>query len=296
MKIENYTFKGEGEGPHLLVTGAIHGNEVCGPIAINWLKDQIDAGLINIKSGALTIIPLCNQKAYDLNQRYYKRDLNRHFYPKANPTTYEDELHNELGTFFKEADILLDIHSYHTEGGRAFMFFRPNEEKDREFASMLGVHTYLYGFGEAYAKAGIEKSEKESMGTREYILTQGGYGVTLECGYHKNPESVEIAKRAIIGALHHLGVADIDNSLKDYIPEKTPINNDDFYGMVNVTYKEQEGSLGNYNHFDEIKEGQLLAEYNDAAKILAPDDGYIIFPNYGANIGDEWFYLAKKGL
>jgi len=294
MDIKHYNWKSENSGLHLLITGVIHGNEVCGYIAISWLKELIDKGLIKIVSGELTVIPMCNPKAYEIEDRYFESNLNRNFYPKDNPVTYEDKIQNIIAPFFQKADVLLDIHSYHKDDGAPFMFFRPDEKKDRDFASMLGVSTYFCGFADAYLKAGISKSEKESMGTREYILTCGGYGVTLECGYHKSPNSIEVAKKAIMGALYHLGVADIDKSLQSYIPKIMPVEKGTFYKMIEVFYKKQSGALGDFNHLQQISKGEILASYEDGTSIKSPYDGYMIFPNNDANIDDEWFYIAEK--
>ncbi len=291
--IEHHAWDSQKDGPHLLITGGIHGNEVCGTKAIYWLKDQIDAGLIKINNGAVTILPICNPRAHEANTRYFERDLNRHFYPKADPVDYEDRICNIVTDYFEDADLLLDLHSYHTEGD-PFIFFRPDNKKDLEFASMLGVSTSFSGFADAYAKAGVVKSKEESMGTRDYMVEINKHGVTMECGFHNNPKSIEIAKGAILGALHHTAMADIDDSLKYLIPENRSMKEGNLFNMSEVFYKEKEGKLEDIQHLQQIKKGDLLAHYNDKSKIVAPYNSYVVFPNKEVKTGNEWFYLAKK--
>jgi hypothetical protein len=43
------------------------------------------------------------------------------------------------------------------------------------------------------------------VGTTEYMRSQGGYAITLECGQHEDPASPEVAYRAIRNTLAFLG-------------------------------------------------------------------------------------------
>lgn len=286
MTIEKFIYDTEPAGPHLLISGAIHGNEKCGTTAILWLKDLIDEGRIRFKKGKITLIPICNQQAFDDNVRFTESNLNRHFYKKDNAKTYEDTLCNELVDEFQTADILLDIHSYHSTGA-SFVFVDPDHKQARQFAGMLGIDTCMYGFSNGY------ETNQESMGTREYVHAHDGYGVTLECGQHENHRSIIAAMQAIIGALYHLGFVDLDDDLMGILPERRSDDDLQWFQLQQSFIKEKEGQLVGLEQFEPVKKDQVLAKYTDGDTITSPYDAVMVFPHDTAAIGIEWFYIAK---
>src|ERR1043165_6187535 len=48
------------------------------------------------------------------------------------------------------------------------------------------------------------------VGTTEYMRSQGGYAITLECGQHADPAAPEVGYRAIRNTLAHLRLIDAD--------------------------------------------------------------------------------------
>ena len=83
-------------GPRLLVTGAVHGNEVCGTLAIRRVLAEIESGALVIRRGSVTFVPVCNPLAFQRGQRAGDRNLNRALEPKPFPADYEDRLANWL--------------------------------------------------------------------------------------------------------------------------------------------------------------------------------------------------------
>ena len=81
-------------GPRLLVTGAVHGNEVCGTLAIRRVLAELEAGTLVIRRGSVTFVPVCNPLAFQRNQRAGDRNLNRALEPKPDPQDNEDRLAN----------------------------------------------------------------------------------------------------------------------------------------------------------------------------------------------------------
>lgn len=286
MGIKHFIYDSGHNGSQFLITGAIHGNEICGPIAIEWLRDLIDTGRIRITKGTLTLIPICNPRAYDEKVRFSERNLNRYFFPKDNPVYYEDELQNALSPFFEKTDILLDLHSYHSQGD-AFAFVSPDKEQELNFATMFGLDIFLHGFGSGY------DDPKEAMGTTEYTRLHGGYGVTVECGQHDDPASVDAAKTAILGALYHLGVVDMDDDLKAQVPAKRSTADIRWMEVKHVYKRTRAGKLNNLSQFQPVSKGETLASYDDGEVIESPMDGYVVFPKESAIIDEEWFYVAQ---
>ena len=56
-------------GARLIVTGAVHGNETCGTVAIRRVLDDIEHGRLVINAGAVTFVPIANPLAYERHQR-----------------------------------------------------------------------------------------------------------------------------------------------------------------------------------------------------------------------------------
>ena len=75
--LETIRFHGLKAGPKLLVFGAVHGNETCGPNAIARVIEDCRAGRVSIQRGEVTFLPVANPKAYRQNTREGDRNLNR---------------------------------------------------------------------------------------------------------------------------------------------------------------------------------------------------------------------------
>ena len=54
----------------------------------------------------------------------------------------------------------------------------------------------------------VNEDPAYGIGTTEYMRSQGGYAITLECGQHDDPAAPEVAYRAIRRTLAHLGLVD----------------------------------------------------------------------------------------
>jgi hypothetical protein len=48
-----------------------------------------------------------------------------------------------------------------------------------------------------------------------------------------------------------------------------------------------------WRSFDPVAAGEQIGIRHDGAPVLAPFAGTIVFPNPGAELGHEWFYLAR---
>jgi predicted deacylase len=291
-------------GLRVLITGAVHGNEICGTDAILRVIDELDSGLLSLKSGAVTFVPVTNTLAYQKKQRNGDRNLNRRLRPTDNPEEFEDHVANWLCPLMQQHQVLLDLHSFRG-AGQAFVMVGPENNQgqvepfqfDREeeaLAQCLGVHRFVDGWLSTYAKGVSRRSTPTSahadrefgMGTTEYMRSVGGYALTLECGQHDDPMAKEVAYRAILNALRLLNV--IDGSVQN-APGKM-----DALRIYEVVDKRHEGDSfsRDWASFDELKQGCLIGTRHDGTPVLAEMDGRIIFPDANAIGSEEWFYLA----
>ncbi len=312
--LRSLTYHGLAPGPRLLVLGAVHGNEVCGAKAIAQLVQQLDSGAMRIERGTLTLVPQTNPLAYLLGQRNGDRNLNRNMAPSAIPQDFEDRVANVLCPLLDAHDALLDLHSFHT-GGAPFVMIGPPDnlgtlepfahaDAEMQLALHTGPHRIVEGWLDTYSR-GIQNRIAKSthggltaqtlvtnpnygVGTTEYMRSRGGYGVTLECGQHDDPQAVDVARHAILQTLALLRLAELP------LVAEPPVR--EILRLVDVTDRDNEGDAftREWRSFDPVKGGEVIGTRKGGQAINAPSDGFIVFPNPRAEVGQEWFYFAKR--
>lgn len=312
MTVKIISYKALKPGPNLLLLGAVHGDEKCGSRAIEHLASLIDQGKLNLACGSLTMIPICNPKAYEQDVRFVERNLNRHMYPKPEPKAYEDYLDPLICPSLAQADYLLDLHSFASQGG-PFVFLSGRDDDETAFARALGVKFFIHGWREAYqtvdTRPDTEAQRLEAMGTTTYARAKNdAKAITLECGHHYNADAADIGFVAALRAMLWLNLLD-DKTLPDSMPglatqdastitremlvPLTPDEGQICIKMRKVFYKEQAGELTRaWQHLDAVKKDEVLARFEDGSEILAEQDGYVILPKNAAAVGGEWFYLG----
>ena len=105
----DYTsFDSAQKGPNLLITGAVHGNEACGTIAIRQWIDLLNSNKETILCGTVRFIPICNPRAFEKSERFIEENLNRVITPSNTPKSYEHSLAQDIITHLDWADYHLD--------------------------------------------------------------------------------------------------------------------------------------------------------------------------------------------
>ena len=300
-------------GPRLLVLGAVHGNETAGTRGILRVLQEIDAGTLPLIAGSVSFVPITNPLAYELGQRAGERNLNRNLGPCAEPQEFEDHIANWLCPLMARHDVLLDLHSFQAVG-RAFVMVGPENntgtlepfahaQAEVALALRLGVTRFVDGWLSTYAR-GVERRRaaidsvtsraqqldtdpRYGVGTTEYMRSVGGYALTLECGQHDDPQGPDVAYKAIMNTLAHLGLI--------AAPAPVAVAEIEALRIFEVIDKAHEGDAFSrpWSSFDPLRAGDLIGTRHDGSPVRAPTDGYILFPNAKAGIGHEWFYLAK---
>lgn len=283
--IDTIRFDSEVSGPTLVILGAVHGNEKCGPTAINAFIDTAREEGWKPKHGRVIFAPICNPRAYEQNVRFTERNLNRSLYRKDVKTAYEDTLDPFLCDIIDAADVLVDLHSY-TTGDIPYTLIEGPDKKDVDFAIALGLNDIVYGFSEAYMASGHASDPKESQGTTEYARLHGALSVTVECGFHTDPNSVVVAAAVIQNALAFMDMIEA-KPRRAQTPVVTKI--------TKTFWKEKEGGFAKaWRNLDPIRKGEALVRYDDGTEITAPEDGVILLPKNWAKPGDEWFCVGVR--
>lgn len=288
--IEKFVFDSGKSGVHLLVLGGIHGNEVAGIYAGQKIIADLQSGRLQLKSGRLTVIPICNPMAYQKDVRQIDENLNRVIKPHTTPISYEQKCANEIAPLIQENDFTLDLHSTHCKGDVPFAFCDYPQKYNQLFIRALKVDYVLTGWPSIYA----DKDDIADCSTEQYAHMCDKSATTVECGYHKEPQAIELAYRAILNALtvfdmieqlpNDMQITDIQSTEK-----KTIIR------LKEYIVKEKSGCLcQDYKHLDKIHKGDKIAVYDDGTYLLAPSDGYILLPNLTAEVGAEWYYWGVK--
>ena len=309
--------KTERAGPRLIVLGAVHGNELCGPRAIERVLAEFESQTLNLLRGNVSFVPITNQKAYEQRQREGDRNLNRNLGPSEHPQDFEDRIANALCPLLGQHDVLFDLHSFQSPGEPFAMLGPANNEgtlqpfalseQEEALAVRLGPRRLVEGWLDTYAEgvaARVRRAEQSDdpqtasarllntdprygIGTTEYMRSVGGCAVTLECGRHDDPEAPEVAWRAIVATLAHLGMSGA--------PDPAPMPDMACLSLCEVVDRLDAGDafVQAWRSFDPVARGQAIATRNDGGIIEAPFDGFIVFPNPAAEPGSEWFYLAR---
>lgn len=270
-------------GPTVLITAALHGDEINGVEIVR----QLIAKKLNIpKRGTIICVPILNVFGFLNGDRFFPdgRDLNRVF-----PGTKSGSLASRVAYHFTKkvlpiADYCLD---FHTGGASRFnapqVRIRPGDEQLLELANVFNAPFTIYSNT-------IEKSYRNTcakMGIPS-LLFEGGKS-------HENNKS--IVKEGLDGILRILDHLDMLNRKtspparhkKTVIIDKSKWIRAHRSGLLHV--KVDCGKL--------VEKGELLATITDPYgkmrfKVASPNEGYIINVNHSpiVNQGDAIFHIS----
>ncbi|MCQ0971911.1 N(2)-acetyl-L-2,4-diaminobutanoate deacetylase DoeB [Paracoccus sp. TK19116] len=191
------------DGPTALLTGANHGDEYEGPIALQHLAWEIDPADV---TGRIIIVPYMNYPAFRAGTRVSPVDqvnLNRAFPGKPDGTVSQ-----KIANYFNDvlvpmADVVLDYHS----GGKTLDFLPYAAAHRLEDAEHEGrCVAAMRAFGAPYSMmmleidaVGMFDTAVESQG-KTFVTTELGGGGTATA------RSADIAIRGAKNVLRHAGI------------------------------------------------------------------------------------------
>ena len=192
-----------GQGPTALFTGANHGDEYEGPIALQSLAHDLRAEDI---SGCVIIIPYMNYPAFRAAKRLSPLDggnMNRIFPGKPDGTPTQKIADYILSQLVPMADIVLDFHS----GGKSLDFLpfaaaHLLENKTQESACIAAMEAFA-------APYSMILNEIDSVGMYDTAVeAEGKVFVTTELGGGSSAtaRSAGIARRGAENLLRHAGI------------------------------------------------------------------------------------------
>lgn len=266
--------------PTLLLLGAIHGNEPCGPVAIQRVLKELEDGVGTLNSWKLLAIPVCNPKGYEQWVRYCENNLNRVFKPWFDEDSYEWRLAIQIREVMQRADYVLDLHSL--SSAHEQFLFRSSDTcaKSNDFAQATQIPTVL-----SESKKLYEWTQERA--TEDYADYLGVPGVCVECGQHDHPESNEVAYRTIINCMVYLWL--IDGRLPTSTDQQEIV-------FVSKQMMQKPWSLTKQRkHGDKVSVWEVIAVYDDGEPLICEEEWMImLLPKHFAMVWGEWFFLGKE--
>ena len=287
-----HTFDSGVAGPHAMINAAIHGNEICGAIALDLFLRE---GLRPTR-GKLTLC-FVNPAAYATfnperpsASRFVDEDMNR--------VWTEDQLDGPgqsvelarartLRPLYDQVDYLLDIHSMGTDSAPIMLCHGLAKEK-KLAADMTYPKTVACGSGHVQGRRLIEYTPFNDVTNHKTALL-------IECGQHWLKGTAPVA---IDTALHYLRALDLvpaaffDAHVTTAKPEPQ--------WFLEVT----DGYAPQSEDFQFASEYQGLEVFPSAGTVIAIDGGQdvttpyddcvLVMPNHNARKGQRALRLARQ--
>lgn len=288
------TIAKNGDGPTALITGANHGDEYEGPLALVELAQMITTGNL---TGRVIIIPFMNYPAFMSGTRTSpidKGNMNRAFPGKPDGTITEKIADYFQRTLLPMADYVLDFHS----GGKTLDFLPfaashvlDNKEQEARCRAARDAFNAPWSLEMVEIdSSGMYDDAAENMG-KVFVTTELGGGGS------SSVETIEIARKGIRNFLVHAGI--LSGELE--VGPNTHLNQPEDDCFV---FSQEEGmieysvSLG-----DNVRQGETIARIwniqhtgRPAIEIPAKMDGLLIARHYPGliQIGDCLAVMAVE--
>lgn len=192
-----------GTGPTALLTGANHGDEYEGPVALMELALNLEPADIQ---GRVIVIPAFNYPAFRAATRTSPIDqgnMNRSFPGRPDGTVTEKIAHYFSTTLLPEVDVVVDFHS----GGKTLDFVpfasaHILDDKEQQGACVAAVEAFNAPYTMMMLEidnAGMYDTAVEDQG-KVFITTELGGGGSATA------RSISIAKKGVRNVLKHVGI------------------------------------------------------------------------------------------
>ena len=277
-----HVFRSKNEGPTLLITGGLHGDEINGVEIVR--QTLVNKFFENLKCGAVVVLPLINIYGFINFSRAVPdgKDVNRSFPGSSKGSLASQVAHVLSSEIIPQIDFGVD---FHTGGASRYNFpqirFTANDEKSKELALAFDAPVSI-------GNTVIPKS------FREAIIKQGKSTIVFEGGEALRYD-INSTKEGLAG-LKRLLV-----SLNMIEGEKaTPKNTDKIFYNTSWQRAETGGlyiwekSSGTF-----VEKGEKLGSIHDPhntyeVEILAEKSGFIFGHNNAPviNQGDALFHFA----
>lgn len=279
-------------GPHVMITAVVHGNELCGAIALDWLfrhdvmplKGRLSLGFMNV-AAYLSFDP-----ANPTASRFVDEDFNRLWTAEVldNPERNSAELTRARAVrpYIDTVDLLLDIHSMQRK--QPAMMMAGPLAKGRELAKAVGLpEVVVIDAGHAAGKRMRDyEGFADPASPRNALL--------IECGQHWEKASAPIAIHSALRFLLVNGVVDADWAAQGLDGLELPRQR-----FVEVTAPVTIASdafrfVDDFNGLEVIPKAGTVIAYDGDAPVATPyDDCVLIMPSRRLSPGASAVRLGR---
>ena len=200
-----WTFEAERAGPHVLVQGLTHGNEVCGAIALDWL---LTAGFRPLRGTvSFCFANVAAYESFDPSDPFASRCVDEDFNRLWTAEVLDGRRQSadlvrarELRPLYNRVDYLLDLHSMTDCCPPLAM--AGLQHKGVELAEALGSPEHII----------VDGGHKAGKRLRDYAFFDEAddprNALLIECGQHWESSAPAVAKSVTLRFLRHFGMVD----------------------------------------------------------------------------------------
>lgn len=214
------TFESGFSGPNVLITALVHGNELCGAIAL----DDLFRNNIRPLVGSLTL-GFCNVAAnaeyradYPAFSRFIDEDFNRVWdldILDGTSHSIERTRAREIRPIVDQADVLLDIHSM--QNATEPLVLAGRHEKGRRLAERVGAPGLIVH--DAGHASGRRMRDYDFFDDPEDPRSS----LLVECGQHWSRSAARVAMEVTYRFLHSMEMID-DDLLQRHVDRPAPLS------------------------------------------------------------------------
>lgn len=291
--------KDEGrDGPLVILTAGLHGNEPAGVRAVRALLEALEC----THTGGRIVGLAGNLAALSKGVRHQGQDLNRMWTADqlralatrapAEDTPDEAELRALFSVIEAERDaartrarkvVLLDLHSTSADGG-AFSVV-PDSIPSRRLCRDIGLPVVL----------GLEERIEGPLLT--WLVGQGDTAAVVEGGQHEAPETRDVLLASLWVLLDHVGVLPEGDERVAQARLRLRAARGEAPEVLDLIYAHaiEEGDdftmREGWRNFMHVDEEEVLADHR-GHDVHAPFDSYMLMPLY-QGLGTEGFFLCR---
>lgn len=281
-----WQWNGPSPGPHFMILGGVHGNEVTGSMLVEELRRDLHAGALALSAGTLTLA-LGNPRAITSATRGSEphADLNRVFtearLADAADTSYETQRARELAPLLASTDCLIDLHATN-KPSEAFLVLAADTPKHRDLCRFFACEKILH------------VPDTVISGTTVGLVDRHrGTGLCFESGWVGDLSRIGEMRRSVEAILRHAGLV---------APAGAPALQDgqqlfvltSAISLTDAGFAFAEGR--GQRSFEPFATGDLLGHHGPAP-LVAPYNGVLMFPKVPElwNVGSPVGFLAREG-
>ena len=248
--------------PHIVFTGAIHGDEVSGVRICQRLVEYLEE--TPPKKGSVTVIPVCNPAAFRQMRRcnfFDDMDLNRVF-PGKEDGSHSERIADAIWKLTQNAEVIIDLHNCGFYAKSYSLAIYDENPHTRNLAELFAIPLLV-----------------QSAGTPGQLFTEscrrrGQKALIIEMPNGARPgvvnkESTELGWESIMNVLRHEGI----------VAEKYIRHNVEAFGKIeDITVSENGFWTPAKKSGDSLSKGDLLGAIN-SREIYAEMDFFALAVN-----------------